>query len=68
MPLIEESKTDLKVSFLFFEKKIKNKKKKIATIPNLSEREIKGVALLIIISLVINADDHSITKTKGKIL
>ena len=54
--------------FLFFEKKIKNKKKKNATIPNLNEREIKGLALSIIILLVIKAEDQSRTKIRGIIL
>ena len=47
---------------------MKNKKKKNATIPNLIERERKGGALSTIILLVINADDHSITKIIGIIL
>ena len=51
--------------FLFFEKKIKNKKKKKATIPNLSEREIKGVALSTMILLVIKAEDQSKTNING---
>ena len=54
--------------FLFFEKKIKNKKKKSATIPNLNEREMKGLALSIIILLVIKAEDQSTTKISGIIL
>ena len=51
--------------FLFVEKKIKNKKKKKATIPNLSEREIKGVALSTMILLVIKAEDQSKTNING---
>ena len=51
--------------FLFFEKKIKNKKKKMATIPNLNEREIKGVALSTMILLVIKAEDQSKTNING---
>ena len=58
----------LKEIYLFFEKKMKNKKKKNATIPNLIESETKGGALSTIILLVINADDHSITKIIGIIL
>ena len=54
--------------FLFFEKKIKNKKKKKETIPNLSEREMKGVAFSIMILLVIKADDQSKTNISGIIL
>ena len=51
-----------------FEKKIKNKKKKSATIPNLNERDIKGVEWSIIILLVINAEDQRKTKISGIIL
>ena len=51
--------------YLSFEKKIKNRKNNNATIPNLNEREIKGEALSTIILLVINAEDHSITKIIG---
>ena len=47
---------------------MKNKKKKNATILNLIESERKGGALSTIILLVINADDHSITKIIGIIL
>ena len=54
--------------YLFFEKKMKNRKNKKATIPNLNESEIKGEALSTIILLVINADDQSITKIIGIIL
>ena len=32
---------------------------------NLKEREIKGLALLTIILLVIKADDHNVTKVNG---
>ena len=53
---------------LFFEKKIKNKKKKKATIPNLSESEMKGVAFSTMILLVIKADDQSTTNISGIIL
>ncbi len=55
----------LKEIYLFFAKKMKNRKKKKATIPNLIERERKGGALSTIILLVIKADDHSITKIIG---
>ena len=58
----------LKEIYLFFEKKMKNKKKNKATIPNLIESDRKGGALSTIILLVINADDHSITKIIGIIL
>ena len=58
----------LKEIYLFFEKKMKNKKKNKATIPNLIESERKGGALSTIILLVINADDQSITKIIGIIL
>jgi hypothetical protein len=51
--------------YLSFEKKIKNRKNNRATIPNLNERERKGEALSTIILLVINAEDHSITKIIG---
>lgn len=51
--------------FLFFEKQMKNIKKKNATIPNLIERERNGGALSTIILLVINADDQRITKISG---
>ena len=54
--------------YLFLEKKMKNRKNKNATIPNLIESERKGEALSTIILLVINADDHSITKIIGIIL
>ena len=54
--------------FLRFENKIKNKKKKRATIPNLIEREKKGVALSTMILLVIKAEDQSTTKISGMIL
>jgi len=47
---------------------MKNKKKKNATIPNLIESETNGGALSTIILLVINADDHSITKIIGIML
>ena len=51
--------------YLSFEKKIKNRKNNKATIPNLNDRERKGEALSTIILLVINAEDHSITKIIG---
>ena len=47
---------------------MKNRKNKNATIPNLIESERKGEALSTIILLVINAEDHSITKIIGIIL
>ena len=58
----------LKEIYLFFEKKIKNRKNIKVTIPNLIERERNGGALSTIILLEINADDHSITKIDGIIL
>ena len=58
----------LRETCLFFEKKMKNRKKNKATIPNLTESERKGGALSTIILLVINADDHSVTKIIGIIL
>ena len=54
--------------YLSFEKKMKKRKNKKATIPNLIESERKGGALLTIILLVINAEDQSITKIIGIIL
>ena len=45
-----------------------NNKKKKATIPNLIEREKKGVELSTMILLVIKAEDQSITKNSGIIL
>ena len=65
---MEASLKALKEIFLFFEKKIKNKKKRKATIPNLIESEKKGVAFSIIILLVIKAEDQSKTKIIGMIL
>ena len=65
---MEASLKAFKEIYLFFEKKMKNRKNKRATIPNLIESERKGEALLTIILLVINADDHSITKIIGIIL
>ena len=59
---------DLKEIYLYFEKKVKNRKNKKATIPNLIERERKGGALSTIILLVMNAEDHSITKITGIML
>ena len=67
-PLIDASIKALREIYLFFEKKMKNKKKKNATIPNLRESDRKGEALSTIILLVINADDHSITKIIGIML
>ena len=58
----------LKEICLFFEKKRKNRKNRKATIQNLNESERKGVALSTIILLVINAEDHSITKIIGIML
>ena len=54
--------------YLSFEKIIKNQKNKKATIPNRIESERKGGAFSTIILLVINADDHSITKIIGIVL
>ena len=65
---MEASLKALKEIYLFFEKKMKKRKKNKATIPNLIESERKGGALSTIILLVINADDHSITKIIGIIL
>ncbi len=59
---------DLKEIYLRFEKKIKNRKNKKATIPNLIESEKKGGELSTIILLVMNADDHSVTKIIGIVL
>ena len=59
---------DFKEIFLLFEKEIKNKKKKKATIPNLMESEKKGVALSTMILLVIKAEDQIKTKIIGVIL
>ena len=65
---MDASKNDLSVIFLFFEKKIKNKKKNKATNPNLIASEKKGGALSIIILLEINAEDQRITKIIGIML
>ena len=54
--------------YLSFEKKMKKRKNKKATIPNLIESERKGGALSTIILLVINAEDQSITKIIGIML
>ena len=54
--------------YLSFEKQMKKRKNKKATIPNLRESDRKGGALSTIILLVINADDHSITKIIGIML
>jgi len=51
--------------FLYFEKHIKNIKNINATIMNLKERDIKGLALSIIILLVIKAEDHNVAKVRG---
>ena len=64
-PLIDESIKSLNEIFLFFEKIIKIKNKNNATALNLIERDKKGGALSIIILLLINADDHNITKIIG---
>ena len=68
MPLTDASMMALKEIFLLFEKKVKNKKKKKATIPNLIESEKKGVALSTMILLVIKAEDQSKIKISGIIL
>ena len=67
-PLMDASLNALNEIYLSFEKKIKNRKNKKATIPNLIESERKGGALSTIILLVINADDHNTTKIIGIIL
>ena len=54
--------------FLYFEKHIKNIKNINATIINLKERDIKGLAFSIIILLVIKAEDHNVAKVRGIIL
>ena len=51
--------------FLFFEKYKKHIKNINPTMANLKESEIKGLALLTIILLVIKADDHIVTKVNG---
>lgn len=51
--------------FLYFEKHIKNIKNINATIINLRERDIKGLALSTIILLVIKAEDHNVAKVRG---
>ena len=50
---------------LIFEKHKKNIKNINPTTINLKEREIKGLALSIIILLVIKADDHNATNVNG---
>jgi len=50
--------------FLYFEKHIKNIKNINATIINLRERDIKGLALSTIILLVIKAEDHNVAKVR----
>ena len=67
-PLMEASLKAFKEIYLSFEKKMKNTKNMKATMPNRIESERKGEALSTIILLVINADDHSITKNIGTIL
>ena len=67
-PLMEASLKAFKEIYLSFEKKMKNTKNMKATMPNRIESERKGEALSTIILLVINADDHSITKIIGIIL
>ena len=59
---------DLKEIYLCLEKKMKNRKNMNVTIPNLIESERKGGALSTIILLVMNADDHSVTKIIGIVL
>ena len=54
--------------FLLLENKIKNKKKKRETIPNLIESEKNGVAFSTMILLVMKAEDQSTTKISGIIL
>ena len=54
--------------YLSFAKQMKKRKNKKATIPNLIESERKGGALSTIILLVMNADDHSVTKIIGIVL
>jgi len=44
---------------------MKNIKNINATIINLMERDIKGLALSTIILLVIKAEDHNVTKVRG---
>ena len=58
----------LKEIYLSLEKYMKKRKKKKATIPNLIESERKGGALSTIILLVMNADDHNVTKIIGIVL
>ena len=65
---MDASLNALKEIYLSFEKKIKNRKNKKATIPNLIESERKGGALSTIILLVINAEDQRKTKISGIIL
>tara|TARA_B100000989_G_scaffold261300_1_gene212271 strand:+ start:345 stop:548 length:204 start_codon:yes stop_codon:yes gene_type:complete len=65
---MDASLNALKEICLFLEKKTKKMKNNNATIPNLIESERKGGALSTIILLVINADDHNITKIIGIIL
>ena len=67
-PLIDAFLKAWNEIYLFLEKKMKNKKNKKATIANLIESERKGGALSTIILLLINAEDHSITKIIGIIL
>ena len=65
MDALEKARIEI---ILFFEKNQKNIKNINPTMANLKEREIKGLALSTIILLVINADDHNITKIIGIML
>ena len=64
-PLIDAFLKAEKEIYLSFEKQIKNKKNRQVTMLNLIESDKKGGALSTIILLVMNADDHSITKIIG---
>ena len=68
MPLMDAFLKAFKEMYLFFEKKMKKRKNKKATIPNLIESERKDEAFSTIILLVTNADDHRITKIIGIVL
>ena len=67
-PLMDAFLKAWKEMYMSFEKQMKTRKNKKATIPNLIESERKGGALSTIILLVINAEDQSITKIIGTIL
>ena len=67
-PLMDAFLNALKEIYLSLEKKMKKRKNKEATTPNLIESERKGGELSTIILLVINAEDQSITKIIGIIL